>query len=53
MSGVHLLFLQERIAKLLRFESSKTAPGEVIGLDEYAERMKAGARDIFYLSAPK
>lgn len=44
--------LRERIAKLLRFESSKTAPGELIGLDEYADRMKAGARDIFYLSAP-
>jgi len=43
---------REEIAKLLRFESSKLAPGELTSLDEYASRMKAGARDIYYFSAP-
>ncbi|KAL5012054.1 hypothetical protein ScPMuIL_010605 [Solemya velum] len=44
--------VREDISKLLRFESSKCAPGEMIGLEEYASRMKAGKRNIFYLSAP-
>lgn len=43
---------REEIAKLLRFESSKLAPGERTNLDEYASRMKAGSRNIYYLSAP-
>jgi TNF receptor-associated protein 1 len=46
-------FLQELIAKLLRFESSKCAPGERTSLDDYASRMKAGERNIFFLSAPR
>ena len=45
--------LQEDIAKLLRFESSKLAKGEMTSLEEYGTRMKAGARNIFYLSAPR
>ncbi|ESO07190.1 hypothetical protein HELRODRAFT_191087 [Helobdella robusta] len=43
---------REEIARLLRFESSKLAPGELTNLDEYASRMKAGTRNIYYLSAP-
>lgn len=43
---------REEIAKLLRFESSKCSPGEKISLDDYASRMKAGSRIIYYLSAP-
>lgn len=45
--------LQEAIAKLLRFESSKSEPGERIGLDDYASRMKAGERNIYFLSTPR
>ena len=45
--------LQEDIAKLLRFESSALAPGELTSLDEYASRMKAGARTIHYFAAPR
>ena len=43
---------KEEIAKLLRFESSASAPGEVVSLPEYCERMKAGQGDIYYLAAP-
>ncbi|XP_076467679.1 heat shock protein 75 kDa, mitochondrial-like [Babylonia areolata] len=43
---------REAIAKLLRFESSKAEPGERISLDDYASRMKAGERNIYFLSAP-
>lgn len=38
---------------MLRFESSKCAPGEVVSLMDYASRMKAGSRNIYYLSAPR
>ena len=44
---------QEEISKLLRFESSKLNPGEKTNLDEYVGRMKAGTRNIYYLSAPR
>jgi len=43
---------KEEIAKLLRFESSQTAPGETITIPEYAANMKAGQRDVYYLAAP-
>ncbi|XP_014675493.1 PREDICTED: heat shock protein 75 kDa, mitochondrial-like [Priapulus caudatus] len=43
---------KEEIAKLLRFESSKMAAGEKVCLEDYAGRMEAGQRDIFYLAAP-
>lgn len=43
---------REEIAKLLRFESSKSIKGERISIDEYASRLKAGSRDIYFLSAP-
>ncbi|XP_033742457.1 heat shock protein 75 kDa, mitochondrial-like isoform X1 [Pecten maximus] len=43
---------REEIAKLLRFESSKSAKGERISMNEYASRMNAGAREIYFLSAP-
>ena len=44
---------QEDIAKLLRFESSLLAPGEKTTLEDYCSRMKAGARNIYYLSSPR
>ncbi|XP_012945462.1 heat shock protein 75 kDa, mitochondrial [Aplysia californica] len=43
---------REDIAKLLRFESSKLNSGELTSLEEYGERMKAGERTIYFLSAP-
>ncbi|KAL4230152.1 TNF receptor-associated protein 1 [Mactra antiquata] len=43
---------REGIARLLRFESSKLPPGERTSIEDYASRMKAGTRNIFYLSAP-
>lgn len=43
---------KEEIAKLLRFECSSLPAGETISIPEYCDKMKAGQRDIFYLSAP-
>ncbi|XP_046325798.2 heat shock protein 75 kDa, mitochondrial-like [Haliotis rufescens] len=43
---------REEISKLMRFESSKCPPGEKVSLQDYSSRMKAGARDIYFLSAP-
>lgn len=44
--------MRESISRLLRFESSLLPPGERTTLDDYCSRMKAGARNIFYLSTP-
>lgn len=43
---------QEDIAKLLRYESSALPAGQQTNLLEYASRMKAGTRNIYYLCAP-
>ncbi|VDD77106.1 unnamed protein product [Mesocestoides corti] len=43
---------REEIAKLLRFESSALPPGQTTSFDEYASRMRAGERNICFLSAP-
>ena len=43
---------KEEIAKLLRFECSSLPSGETISIPEYTEKMMAGQREIFYLSAP-
>lgn len=45
-------FFQEDIAKLLRYESSALPAGQLSSLTEYASRMKAGSRNIYYLCAP-
>ncbi|XP_048465687.1 heat shock protein 75 kDa, mitochondrial [Rhincodon typus] len=44
--------VKEDIGKLLRFESSVLPAGQVTSLPEYASRMKAGSRNIYYLCAP-
>ncbi|XP_064172157.1 heat shock protein 75 kDa, mitochondrial [Anguilla rostrata] len=44
--------VKEDIAKLLRFESSSLPAGQQTSLQEYATRMKAGTRNIYYLCAP-
>jgi len=44
---------KHEIAKLLRFESSRVTPGELISLDDYVGRMKPEQGDeIFWLLAP-
>eukprot|EP00108_Taenia_solium_P009086 TsM_000852500 transcript=TsM_000852500 gene=TsM_000852500 len=43
---------REEIAKLLRFESSALPAGQRTSFDEYASRMRAGERNIYFLSAP-
>merc|ERR1712018_991339 len=48
----HEQYEKEEIAKLLRFESFQTAPGETVTIMDYAANMKAGQRDIYYLAAP-
>ncbi|MBN3322750.1 TRAP1 protein, partial [Atractosteus spatula] len=44
--------VKEDIAKLLRYESSALPAGQQTSLQEYASRMKAGTRNIYYLCAP-
>jgi len=44
--------LSSEIARLLRFESSATKPGETISLDEYIGRMQPDQKGIFFLSGP-
>ncbi|KAI9277137.1 ribosomal protein S5 domain 2-type protein [Phascolomyces articulosus] len=41
------------IAKLLRFESSLTKSGEMISLQDYADRKKEDQKRIYYLLTPK
>ncbi|CAL0303511.1 unnamed protein product [Lupinus luteus] len=40
---------RNRLAKLLRFESTKS-DGKLVSLDQYISRMKAGQKDIFYIT---
>lgn len=42
---------RSRLAKLLRFQSSKSKPGKMVGLSEYVERMKAKQDHIYYIAA--
>ncbi|NWV01097.1 TRAP1 protein, partial [Upupa epops] len=44
--------VKEDIAKLLRYESSALPAGQLTSLTDYACRMKAGSRNIYYLCAP-
>ncbi|NXU83955.1 TRAP1 protein, partial [Xiphorhynchus elegans] len=44
--------VKEDIAKLLRYESSALPAGQLTSLPDYASRMKAGSRNIYYLCAP-
>ena len=43
---------QADLAKLLRFESSASEPGEMIALADYVERMKEGQEEIYYINGP-
>lgn len=44
--------VKEDIAKLLRYESSTLPAGQLTSLLDYASRMQAGTRNIYYLCAP-
>ncbi|XP_040853395.1 heat shock protein 75 kDa, mitochondrial [Ochotona curzoniae] len=44
--------VKEDIAKLLRYESSALPAGQLTSLTDYASRMQAGTRNIYYLCAP-
>jgi molecular chaperone HtpG len=43
---------RDEIAKLLRFESSKSEPGKLISMAEYVERMPEGQKEIYYINGP-
>ncbi|XP_058142544.1 heat shock protein 75 kDa, mitochondrial [Dasypus novemcinctus] len=44
--------VKEDIARLLRYESSALPAGQLTSLVDYAGRMAAGSRSIYYLCAP-
>ncbi|XP_036165676.1 heat shock protein 75 kDa, mitochondrial isoform X2 [Myotis myotis] len=44
--------VKEDIAKLLRYESSALPAGQLTSLVDYASRMQAGTRNIYYLCTP-
>lgn len=43
---------KDGLAKLLRFETSKTEAGKTTSLAEYIDRMKEEQKDIYYISGP-
>ncbi len=43
---------RDEIAKLLRFESSKSEIGKLISLAEYVERMLENQKEIYYINGP-
>ena len=43
---------QEKLAMLLRFESSAADPGVMISLDDYVGRMKEDQTEIYYINGP-
>jgi len=43
---------RESIAKLLRFESSKSESGKRIALADYVDRMPEGQKEIYYINGP-
>ncbi|MGC9451844.1 MAG: molecular chaperone HtpG [Oceanipulchritudo sp.] len=43
---------REKLAKLLRYESSLTEAGKTTSLDDYVSRMQADQKEIYFLYAP-
>lgn len=43
---------REELAKLLRFETSKTEKGKTTSLEEYVARMQTDQKAIYYISGP-
>jgi HSP90 family molecular chaperone len=53
VSGVgRVVVVQDKIAKLLYFESSALPAGDTTSLDEYISRCDPEQQDIYYLCAP-
>lgn len=49
--GVHTDFAnKDKILDLLVYETSKTAPGEVISLKDYVERMPSDSNEIYFIA---
>lgn len=46
------LIHRQELAKLLRFESSKSEPGKLVSLKEYTGRMQEGQKDIYFINGP-
>lgn len=44
---------KDKLATLLRYESSATKPGETVSLKQYVERMVEGQEAIYYLNGPQ
>jgi molecular chaperone HtpG len=43
---------RDEIARLLRFESSKSEAGKLVSLVDYVERMVEGQKEIYYINGP-
>ncbi|MHB1043790.1 MAG: molecular chaperone HtpG [Eubacteriales bacterium] len=43
---------RDELAKLLRFETSKTEPGKLASLEDYIGRMKEGQKEIYFINGP-
>ncbi|MDX1972135.1 MAG: molecular chaperone HtpG [Candidatus Sumerlaeia bacterium] len=43
---------RDELAKLLRFESSKSEPGKMVSLQEYVSRMAEGQDKIYFINGP-
>jgi len=43
---------RDEIARLLRFESSKSEAGKLVSLADYVERMVEGQKEIYYINGP-
>lgn len=43
---------RDELAKLLRFESSRSEAGHLVALADYADRMKEGQKDIYFINGP-
>jgi molecular chaperone HtpG len=43
---------RDELAKLLRFESSRSEAGQLVALADYIDRMKEGQKDIYFINGP-
>ncbi len=43
---------RDELAKLLRFDSSRSEAGQLVALADYVDRMKEGQKDIYFINGP-